>query len=171
MSTFYTSVSSIALSWVHKPLSYLISKTEKEKEQTGSRKLLRGMRCCPTLIKSSTAPGWEPWALHIFAFEKWPFTLSNQAAHLIKGKHIYHLVKGSLHQHLKAVFVDKNLSKSLRQTDRRMLWQTLEASNLSIVKQQSNSIHYAYLRRPHWCFLLAYCGYWILLMCLPELTR
>lgn len=81
-------------------------------------------RAASTLIKSSAAPGREPPARYMFAFEKWPSTLSYQAAHLIKGKHIYHLVKGSLHQHLKAAFVGKNLSKSLFKTGGRhgKLW-------------------------------------------------
>lgn len=95
----------------------------------------------------------------MFAFEKWPSTLSYQAAHLIKGKHIYHLVKGSLRQHSKAAFVDKNLSKSLFKTDRRTVMVNFGGFSLSIVEQQGNSIYSAYLRWPHWCFLLVYCGY------------
>lgn len=57
-------------------------------------------------------PSSGQYFLSIFTLGKWSFMLSYPAAHLIKGKHIYHLIK-LVYCHLKMVFEVAILAKFL----------------------------------------------------------
>lgn len=70
--------------------------------------------------------------------------LSYRAAHLIKSKHIYHLIKGLFYGHLKVGLRWKYLSNSLSGTSvRGTLWQ---ATEVLIFQYQNNLTHNTELR-------------------------
>lgn len=108
--------------------------------------------------------------LYIFTLGKWSFMLSYQTAHLIKSKHIYHLIKACFMATPRWCLRWKYLSNSSSSgtSVRGTLWQAME---ILISQYKNNVMHNMYLRGHHWWLLLVCCGYWVLLMCLLELSR
>lgn len=107
--------------------------------------------------------------LYIFTLGKPSSMFLYPESHLIKGKHIYHLIKAWLMAswkcHLRWKCPSNSLSgASVRGTD----WPAKQAL---ISRYQNNLTHSVYLRRCHWWSLLVCCGYWVVLMCLLELSR
>lgn len=106
--------------------------------------------------------------LYIFTLGKWSSMLSYRAAHLIKGKHMYHLIKACFMAPWKWCLRWKYQSNSLSETSvRGMLWQATEV----FISYKNKLTPDVYLRGCHWWFLQVYCGHWILLMCLLGLSR
>lgn len=132
-----------------------------------------GVRCfwysCAYLPQESQQNGDGQHFLHIFTLGKWSSMSLYPEAHLIKGKHIYHLIKACLMATWKWRLRWKYLSNPSSGTSvRGTLWQ---ATEVLISQYQNNLTHNIYLRRCHWWFLLVYCGYRVPLMCLLELSR
>lgn len=91
------------------------------------------------------------------------------AAHLIKSKHIYHLIKAGFMATPQWRLRWKYPSSSLFGTSvRGTLGQAME---VLISQYQNNWTCNTCRRGCHWWFLLVYCGYWVLLMCVLELSR